>query len=603
MIPQKYLVWCIYFALLGIVHTTRSRAVEQIQKIPESSVAPWPALTKVDALLHSSLNGLTVVWGDYFEAKWDNPFFISGGQTQELTNTANGNYAIYSVNMGDGVESMMIRFALASGTNPVEFRLQSPTGTLIGSCTLQSTGDIATYRTVGCPMDSSLAKGVKDLVVLFPGTASTMRFNWFAFWARGTTQRIDDILKTQFDSTTNKAAPTLKISGTPVRQRSMLPRSSETLSRAYKMWKPADQGDCPQWMHDTYWTLGQDGKVYSTWHPPVDFNPETGTYCTYGHDHGDDPRGSEVFTLDGWPAFGFVNEHHLLVEGNKSRHEDHFGHKVFVANNWELYNPDNVNELRRCDLVIKFHMGTHSPDALTNTAHEIFLYGRCDGHQPFNLKQFALFGGPGLFKEAEADLCSQIVNSTIRPNPPGQPIGGVHRAIPTRDCYLRGTSQQQTDLALKRTSEFWLTGLTGGSFYFTFLDPSRYFDPSSATKIGRFPDLCRQTGHPLSGTEACQELIAAGSDVTWNDTRSPFRGAVHNNVHFSSLSLPSHASIIMYSDAYGRNYRTSPSLEEGVIFRQLVPTSGFSYRVDGQKSVFPSGDFSSGGKNGVRVPN
>eukprot|EP00029_Vermamoeba_vermiformis_P013640 TRINITY_DN8561_c0_g1_i1.p1 TRINITY_DN8561_c0_g1~~TRINITY_DN8561_c0_g1_i1.p1 ORF type:complete len:104 (-),score=22.19 TRINITY_DN8561_c0_g1_i1:387-698(-) len=80
-------------------------------------------------------------------------------------------------------------------------------------------------------------------------------------------------------------------------------------------------------MHDTYWTRGDDGKIYSTWHPPLDFNPETGTYCTYGHDHGDDPRGSEVFSLSGWPAFGYVNELHSIVEGSGARHEDHFGHK------------------------------------------------------------------------------------------------------------------------------------------------------------------------------------------------------------------------------------------------------------------------------------
>lgn len=43
---------------------------------------------------------------------------------------------------------------------------------------------------------------------------------------------------------------------------------------------------CPQWLHDTYTTIGPDGEEYGTWHPQID-----PTYwCYFGHDHGSNPN-------------------------------------------------------------------------------------------------------------------------------------------------------------------------------------------------------------------------------------------------------------------------------------------------------------------------
>ncbi|HEY6209718.1 MAG TPA: hypothetical protein VIW28_11700 [Gemmatimonadales bacterium] len=41
--------------------------------------------------------------------------------------------------------------------------------------------------------------------------------------------------------------------------------------------------------------VGPDGKLHPTWHPPID--PATG--CSFGPDHGRDPRGSALYAQVG----------------------------------------------------------------------------------------------------------------------------------------------------------------------------------------------------------------------------------------------------------------------------------------------------------------
>jgi hypothetical protein len=559
---------------------------------------------RVDALSFSTRVGLTTVWGDYWERS-EQPHEVEFvPATQELSNAANGNHAVYSnLDLGAGIDAVMLRISLPSGTSGAEIRLESVAGPVVGSCAIPTTGD-KIYRTISCPVDQSLAKGRQNLVIRFTGLNSTLRFNWFAFWARETTQNIDDIQKVQSKTQVNRPAPSLPMTGAAVRTQALLPGSTEQLARAYGLWSPGKSWECPKWLHDTYWTKGEDGKVYPTWHPPVDFNPETGKYCTYGHEHGDDPRGSEVFSIAKMPPFGFVNEQHSPNDPTHQRHEDHFGHKVFVANNWTMYNEYDAKQTRSCDLIAKIHMGSHSADALTNTAHEMFATGQCEGLEPFNVKHFALFGAAGRFKEAEALLCGLPVNPGIAPNPLSQPNGGVHRAIPAKDCYVRGTETEQTQAVKKRTIEYWLTSFVGGSFYFTITNPSRFYDPASPSKITRIIDACYDPAQPLSKTLLCQEAVAAAtSKVTWDDPRSPFRGSVRNNSHFAAFRFNNAPAAVMYTDAYGRYAQTTPDPTRNITLRQLVPVTGFRYKVDGQASAFPPADYSAYGKNGLRAPN
>src|SRR5205807_1369689 len=77
-------------------------------------------------------------------------------------------------------------------------------------------------------------------------------------------------------------------------------------------------------VHNSYSVVGPDRKLYPTWHPPVD--PVTG--CSFGHDHGRDPRGSALYAEVGPIPFGYANEQLDVYDPANPRHEDHFGHKI-----------------------------------------------------------------------------------------------------------------------------------------------------------------------------------------------------------------------------------------------------------------------------------
>ncbi len=576
--------------------------------IPATAVAPWPVLHVVDALQFSSRNGLSTVWGSFWETS--ESIFGTGyfEQSQELGNPTSSNQVSYAdLDLGDGVGSLMLRVSVPLGSVPegarAEVRLGSMQGPLVGNCTLPSTGGAESYRTVGCALDPAQARGRQTLVFRFQGNTSGLRFNWFAYYATGTLQAIDSLQKRQSTSMANAPAPILAQAGQPVRSAAMLPPENLPRAHTFGQWSPARPWECPRWMHDTYWVEGDDGKAYPTWHPPVDFDPETRRYCTYGHEHGDDPRGSAAFAVVGLPPFGYVNEQHSPGNPALQRREDHVGHKVLVANGWRMYrNSDGRDE--RCNVVVKLHMGTHSADALVNTAHEVFMGGQCEGQQPFHIRQFALFGAPGSFKEAEAPGCNQQVSPGLPAQPANQPTGGVHRAIPTRDCFLRGGPVDQSQNVSARTVEFWLSGMLGGDLYAAVHNPARIYTPEAPNRIARTVDLCYQADHPLADTLACQATVAASpTPLAWDDPRSFFRGTRHFGHHFSALRFQDSANSILYTNAYGQNARATPDPSQGITVRQRVPTSGFYFRVDGHLSLFPDVDYGAGGRNGVRAPN
>ena len=75
-------------------------------------------------------------------------------------------------------------------------------------------------------------------------------------------------------------------------------------SIAYGVWAPGPHDTCTRADHDRYSVIGPDSLLYPTWHPPVD--PVTG--CTFGHEHGRDPRGSALYQDVGDLPFGYANQ-------------------------------------------------------------------------------------------------------------------------------------------------------------------------------------------------------------------------------------------------------------------------------------------------------
>ena len=176
-------------------------------------------------------------------------------------------------------------------------------------------------------------------------------------------------------------------------------------------------GMCSIDVHNSYWTAvrSDDGELtyYPSWHPPV-HDPGGQNECRFTHEHGLDPRTSDLYDEDhptniGVP-FGFV---HPGMGGASGRVEDHVGHKVVVENDLQLttnnpYGAGIILDLFEingqsvtCDWYSKLHQGTHSTDALGFNMHEYYLNYSCDDGTEVRVKEMTDFG---FRTTAEADL-------------------------------------------------------------------------------------------------------------------------------------------------------------------------------------------------------
>ncbi|HSR40795.1 MAG TPA: hypothetical protein VLL48_01455 [Longimicrobiales bacterium] len=329
------------------------------------------------------------------------------------------------------------------------------------------------------------------------------------------------------------------------------------VSQAYGRWSPGPRDTCSKAIHDAWSTVGPDGILYPTWHPPVD--PVTG--CTFGHEHGRDPSGSELFAEVGRIPFGYANEHLLTSGFGSERHEDHVGHKI----EWENDIPLGVGAGGsavldiRCDLLVKMHQGTHSADAFTNNLHELAYHIRCNDGTGFSVTLLTPIGEPGGF---EVSCERGLRRGAGSPNPLNSPEGRGARALPDATCvdrYVRAAdgSGPRFDQALH---ESWETDVTvraeGGRIlatfnpYFQVFDPSRYFVADGAGTLARSIDLCYE--EPARDLDRCAGLPGAEA-VPWDDPRSPFKG-VRRFVDVNGNQVRNGGGpTTWYTDPLGRN--------------------------------------------------
>lgn len=196
-------------------------------------------------------------------------------------------------------------------------------------------------------------------------------------------------------------------------------------SVAFGIWRPGPN-ECAQSVHDKYATVGPDGKRYPTWHPPTD--PLTG--CSFGHEHGRDPRGSALYAQVGDIPFGYANEQLDAANLGMRRHEDHVGHKVEWENDVLMRSNGAGGLLEvRCDVLTKLHQGTHSKDAFTNNLHELAYHVRCSDRTEMHIMVLTAIGNPGEFERS----CGGTVQVGAA-SPPNSPAGGGRRKIPDWSC-------------------------------------------------------------------------------------------------------------------------------------------------------------------------
>ena len=330
---------------------------------------------------------------------------------------------------------------------------------------------------------------------------------------------------------------------------------------AFGIWSPSGTDTCPASVHDAYATVGPDGLRYPTWHPAVD--PATG--CTFGHEHGRDPAGSDLFSEVGNIPFGYANQHLEESGFGARRLEDHVGHKV----EWENDIPMRIGDggaaviSITCDVLVKLHQGTHSPDAFTNNLHEVAYHIRCTDGTGFSATLLTPIGTPGeLVASCERDRHHLAGTAT----PANSPKGGGKRAVPDAACVQQhvlspSDGRPRFDRALRESWEIngSLRKAEGGTLvsfnpYFQVEDPSRYFDPGASRSMSRPLDLCYGTA--VAGQDRCESLPA--EQVAWDDPRSPFKGVRRfvdiNGNNVRNAGGPS----VWWTDPLGRNGRIEP---------------------------------------------
>uniref|UniRef100_UPI003564ED40 carbohydrate-binding protein n=1 Tax=Pontiella sp. TaxID=2837462 RepID=UPI003564ED40 len=93
----------------------------------------------------------------------------------------NGDWcAYYDVDFSSGADGFLARVASDTSGGNIEIRLDSPTGTLVGTCTVPGTGNWQSWTTVSTSVSG--ADGVHDVYLVFTGGGGYLfNLNWFTF--------------------------------------------------------------------------------------------------------------------------------------------------------------------------------------------------------------------------------------------------------------------------------------------------------------------------------------------------------------------------------------------------------------------------------------
>lgn len=396
-------------------------------------------------------------------------------------------------------------------------------------------------------------------------------------------------------------------------------------------WKPTAADTCPEWLHERYSMVGSDGRKYPTWHPAQVINPRTGRMCSFGHEHGDDPRTSHIYGMvsdflsaphqaaKGIP-FGMTSEASMAWDkGMDMRHEDNAGHKVIVRNDVQLLNPSDRSPIMTkvglrtvpltCDYLIKLHQGSHSSDATKNNAHELVYGVSCNDGTRAVISTLSRLGNPNEYNRGcQADVVVKTSGSNL---PAGD---GGRRLIPDTTCidaHELVPEGQQSDIW--GLYELWQTAnrltTTDGTVLASYdpwlgvRNPSRVADAANpgqtvATVNARWAtdpaDQGITRGWPWSGIPDTPKLDQYA--VT-----SPFNGAQRDVWLGGTVLNPVGGRTVWYSDPYGRNAQGTPF--EGSVPQLLVRPSGAAAQDQVERvQLGLEDDFGAPG-TGVHAPN
>lgn len=397
-------------------------------------------------------------------------------------------------------------------------------------------------------------------------------------------------------------------------------------SSAVGRWAPTAYDTCSAELHESFAVVGPDGRRYPTWHPPVVLDPVTGSACTFGHEHGADPRGSDIhrwvvkhFTRKGYAAFagipfGLVNQAlddwagEPGNEGTPTRAEDNVGHKIDWANDVQLLAADGRTPLGvECDFLFKLHQGSHSSDATRNNVHELIYAAKCSDGTKIIASTLSAFGAPNEFHSSCAP--GGVVPSS---GAPAYPTGEGSRSIPDRRCvdtYVLVPPSQGS--SLWAVYESWrssnvLRAADGSALAFfdpdfAVFNPSRFADitPAAPQGVGRMVELAWLEEGERANRWPWTEVWNV-EPFPYADPRSPFDGAQREFSLGQTRVANGNGPRWWFTDAYGGRGATVPF--PGSV-RQLVGSVDNSHLPALERQLFGRGVDHGGHGSGVHAPN
>ena len=277
------------------------------------------------------------------------------------------------------------------------------------------------------------------------------------------------------------------------------------------------------------------------------------------------PAGSALYPLLGPIPFGVANEALDTWSPGFPRHEDHVGQKIAWANAVPVVDTFGHATAITCDVLVKLHQGTHSKDAFTNNLHELIYAAKCSDGVFAYATFLTAIGDPGEFIKScvhDVDVVEMVGPAT----PSNSPDGNGKRRIPDADCLQHGQVDEEwnTESAIRTApASRQPDGALLAHFnpYFNVSLPARAYDPTVAGLLVRPMDACNAgtIGTPSAAGAACREATANHTipGIAWDDPRSPFNG-VTRRVAINRLVVPGAASMVWYTDPFGRNGRATP---------------------------------------------
>ena len=158
-----------------------------VEKFTYNADGTWPTIKMTTAGPPAIAN-----LNPFVQTEAETIAFSSGLKTEvcseggmDVTSINNGDYIkVDSVNFGSGATSFDARVASASSGGSIELRLDSATGTLVGTCAVSGTGGLQTWATKSCTVSG--ATGIHDLFMKFTGGSGDLfNFNWWKFSGPG----------------------------------------------------------------------------------------------------------------------------------------------------------------------------------------------------------------------------------------------------------------------------------------------------------------------------------------------------------------------------------------------------------------------------------